>query len=160
MINYINFKKAFDSIHRESLWQIIRLYDAPPKYVNIFRSLYHNSTCRVKTNNGTTEDFDIVTGVRQGCILPSLLFTIVIDFVMKKSVTGANFGINWRGGRLADLDFADDLAPLSHSQPALQELTNTLHKVGLRISQDQGHDRWTRPTHSTTHSRSTRHRIS
>ena len=49
MINLIDFKKAFDSIHRESLWQIVQLYGVPRKYVNIFRALYHNSTCRVKT---------------------------------------------------------------------------------------------------------------
>lgn len=36
---------AFDIIHRESLWQIIQLYDVPPKYVNIFRALYCNSVC-------------------------------------------------------------------------------------------------------------------
>ncbi|KAM3602017.1 uncharacterized protein V6R79_022977 [Siganus canaliculatus] len=54
--------------------------------------LYHNSTCRVKTNNGTTDDFDIVTGVRQGCILSPLLFIIAIDFVMRKSITEANVG--------------------------------------------------------------------
>ncbi|XP_061879946.1 craniofacial development protein 2-like [Entelurus aequoreus] len=62
IINYIDFKKAFDSIHRESLWQILQLYGIPSKYVNIFRALYHNSTCRVKTTNRTTDDFDIVTG--------------------------------------------------------------------------------------------------
>ncbi|KAJ8397572.1 hypothetical protein AAFF_G00438480 [Aldrovandia affinis] len=64
IINYIDFKKAFDSVHRESLWQIVQLYGVPSKYVNIFRALYRNSTCRVRTSSGTTDDFDIVTSVR------------------------------------------------------------------------------------------------
>ncbi|CAJ1057678.1 hypothetical protein Bbelb_159660 [Xyrichtys novacula] len=140
-INYINFKKAFDSIHQESLWHTIQLYCIPPKYVKIIRALYHNSTCRVKTTNGKTNDFNIVTGVRQGCILSPLLFITVIDFVMRKTVIGANHSIKWGGGRLADLDFADDLALFSHTHVALKELTNNLHeqgaKVGLRISQEK-----------------------
>lgn len=50
---------------------------------------------RVKTVNGTTNDFDIVTGVRQGCILSPLFFSIVIDFVMRKTVTRANLDLKW-----------------------------------------------------------------
>ncbi|KAJ8417554.1 hypothetical protein AAFF_G00223970 [Aldrovandia affinis] len=91
IINYIDFKKAFDSVHRESLWQIVQLYSVPSKYVNIFKALYRNSTCRVRTSSGTTDDFDIVTGVRQGCILSPLLFLIVINFVMRKTLAGTNF---------------------------------------------------------------------
>jgi len=30
-INFIDFKKAFDSVHRESIWEILRLYGIPPQ---------------------------------------------------------------------------------------------------------------------------------
>jgi len=44
----------------------------------------------------------------------------------------------WDHRRLADLDFADDLALLDHTYRALQDMTNRLHglgkKVRLRIS--------------------------
>jgi len=36
--------------------------------------------------------FSILTGVRQGCILSPFLFLIVIDFVMRKTAEGLNFG--------------------------------------------------------------------
>lgn len=112
IIHYIDFKKAFDSIHQESLWHILQLYAIPSKYVNILRAQYHNSTCRVQTTDCTTDNFDIMTRVRQGCILSPVLFIILL---MRKSIVGANLGIKWGGGRLADLDFADDLALLSHT---------------------------------------------
>ena len=42
----------------------------------------------------------------------------------------------WGQKKLADLDFADDLALLCHTQQALQDMTDRLHlfgnKVGLR----------------------------
>ncbi|KAJ8386311.1 hypothetical protein AAFF_G00175070 [Aldrovandia affinis] len=161
IINYIDFKKAFDSVHRESLWQIVQLYGMPSKYMNIFRALYRNSTCQVRTSSGTTDDFDIVTGVRQGCILSPLLFLIVIDFVTRKTLAATNFGIKWGQDRLTNLDFADDLALISHTHYALQEMTSNFHehggKVGLRISHEKtnGHDHHhrARPTSPTTLSR-------
>ena len=30
VLNFIDFKKAFDSVHRESLWKILELYWIPP----------------------------------------------------------------------------------------------------------------------------------
>ena len=70
LINYIDFKKAFDSIHRESLWSIVRSYGVPEKYINIFKSLYRKSTCCVKTKNGNIIMFDILTRVRRGFFFP------------------------------------------------------------------------------------------
>lgn len=137
IINYIDFKKAFDSIHRESLWQIVQLYGVPPKDANSFRALYRNSTCHVRTRSGTTDVFDIVTEVRQGCIQSPVLFLIIIDFVMRKSLAGTNFGIKWTQGRMADLD----LALISHTHSAVQLMINNLHehgsKVGLRVSHER-----------------------
>ena len=109
-INYIDFKKAFDSIHGDSLWKILELYGIPFKYINIFKALYRDSSCCVRTREGNTEMFSILTGVRQGCILSPFLFLIVMDFVMRKTTEGHNFGTMWGQKKLSALDFADDLA--------------------------------------------------
>ena len=137
-LNFIDFKKAFDSIHRESLWAIARAYGIPPKYINIFKALYNNSRCCIKTQSGNTDFFCIITGVRQGCILSSLLFLLVVDFVLQQSMNETHFGIPWKDKNLTDLDFADDIAMISTSLQHLQEMTTKLQeaaaKVGLRIS--------------------------
>ena len=39
-VNFIDFEKAFDSIHRESLWCILRHYGIPCKIVTIIKMLY------------------------------------------------------------------------------------------------------------------------
>ena len=55
--------------------------------------------------------FLIKTGVRHGCILLTLLFLLVIDFLMSKSVDLVNNGIRWKKeSKLVDFDFADDIA--------------------------------------------------
>jgi len=73
-----------------------------------------------------------LTGVRQGCILSPFLFLIVIDFVMRKTTEVLNFGIEWEQKKLADLDFADDLALLCHTQQELQDMTNRLNVFGKK----------------------------
>uniref|UniRef100_A0A914X4B9 Reverse transcriptase domain-containing protein n=1 Tax=Plectus sambesii TaxID=2011161 RepID=A0A914X4B9_9BILA len=82
-INFIDFVKAFDSVHRESLWSILRVYGVPNKFVDLFRDLYQGSICCIRTNDGMTDFFSVKTGVRQGCILSPFLFLIALDFVMR-----------------------------------------------------------------------------
>ena len=40
----------------------------------------------------------------------------------EKTTEGHNFGIEWRQGKLADLDFADDLVLSCHTQGALKDM--------------------------------------
>ena len=96
----IDFKKAFDSVHRESIWEILKLYGILHKIINIFISLYTNSRCCIRTKDGYSDMFDIITGVRQGCILSPFLFLIVMDFIMRKSMSKPHYGISWSPGRL------------------------------------------------------------
>ena len=138
-INFIDFKKAFDSVHRDTLWHIVRIYGIPARYINIFKSLYQDSRCCVRTDDGTTDFFNINTGVRQGCVLSPFLFLIAIDFVMRKSMKEVGFGIVWNDQtRLIDLDFADDIALIAETNESLQNMTNKLEteagKIGLRIN--------------------------
>ncbi len=133
-INFIDFRKAFDSVHRESLWNILQLCGVPMKFIAVFQSLYNNSSCCVRTDTGHTDIF----GVRQGCILSSFLFMVALDFVMRKAMAMPNAGIDWDG---SDLDFADDIALLTENGYHLQEITSSLYKaaekVRLRISAER-----------------------
>jgi len=139
IINFIDFRKAFDSVHRPSLWKILTYYGIPERFINIFKALYDNSSCCVKTASGYTEFFEIVSGVRQGCILSLFLFIIVIDFVMRRTM---DHGIVWqKRNRLTDLDFADDIAIVAEEENVCQEMTAKFEEqsaqVGLNISREK-----------------------
>ena len=44
---FTDLEKAFDSVHRESLWRILRHYGIPSKIVNIIRMLYSDFKAKV-----------------------------------------------------------------------------------------------------------------
>ena len=139
-INFIGFKKAFDSVHRESLWKILRAYGIPHKVVTIIRTFYEHFECGAIVENTQTESFPVKSGVRQGCILSPILFLVVIDWVMRKTTSGRPRGIQWTlFSCWEDLDFADELAVISATHSHLQEKSNRLSnfakQTGLHINQ-------------------------
>ena len=55
------------------------------------------------------------TGVRQGCVVSSLLFIIAIDWVIKRTVQNYNTGIRWTLlSNLQPVVDIDDLATLAY----------------------------------------------
>ena len=45
--NFVDFKKAFDSIHRDSLWKILTHYGVPEKLVRMVKMLYADFSAQV-----------------------------------------------------------------------------------------------------------------
>ena len=83
--------------------------------------------------------FEVKTCVWQGCVMSSVLFNTAIDWVLRRTVEDQRRGIRWTPRfTLEDLDFADDLALLSHTWQHVQEKTERLsifsNQVGLTIS--------------------------
>ena len=133
-VNFIDYEKAFDSVDRQTLWRLLRHYGVPQKITNIIRNSYEGMTCRVVHGQQVTDAFQVKTGVRQGCLLSPLLFLLAIDWVMKTSTQQKRNGIQWTlWDQLDDLDFADDLALLSHTQQQMQEKTRTIADTSARI---------------------------
>ena len=127
-INFIDFKKAFDSVHRATLWKLLHLYGVPAKIFTLIEKFYDHFECIVILDNNTlSEWFQVKSGVRQGCILSPILFLVIIDWTMKTTTSDKPRGIPWNlFSHLEDLDFADDLAILSTNRSNLQEKTDRL----------------------------------
>ena len=137
-INFIDFEKAFDSISIDVLWRLLRHYGLPDKIVTIIRVLYEGFSAQVVHNGQKTQPLDMRTGVRQGCLLSPLLFLVTLDWVMRTTFDRKR-GIQWTfTTSLEDLDFADDLALLSHRIQDMRDKTRALEvqsaKVGLKIN--------------------------
>ena len=68
---FVDFTKAFDSIHRGKMGQILLAYGQPKKTVAARTILYRNTKVKVWSPDGDTEYFDIVAGILQEDTLAS-----------------------------------------------------------------------------------------
>ena len=138
-INFIDYEKAFDTEDRETMWKLRRHYGVPENIISLIRCTFQDTSCRIAHASQLSESFTVKTGVRQGCLLSPFLFLLVIDGIMKTTTTGRNNGIQWTLWiQLDDLDFADDLALLSHNHSQMQDKTTLLETTsagtGLKIN--------------------------
>ena len=77
-ILFVDFSKAFDSIHREKMEQILFAYGLPKETVAAIMMLYRNMKVKVHSLDGDTNYFEILMGVLQGDTLASYLFIICL----------------------------------------------------------------------------------
>ncbi|XP_061587446.1 tubulin alpha-1B chain-like [Cololabis saira] len=134
-----NYEKAFDSIDRTTLWNILAHYGIPSKIINMIKVFYTDFQAQVSHEGDLTEPFNMATGVWQGCLLSPLLFITALDWVLRETTKEGRLGIQWTlTTMLDDLDFADDLALLSHTISQMRQDTQRLEhssgQVGLVIN--------------------------
>ena len=70
---FVDFTKAFDTIHRGKLQEILLAYGIPTEIVLAIMMLYKNTTSMVRSPDGDTDFFQILAGVRQGDTLAPFL---------------------------------------------------------------------------------------
>ena len=81
---FVDYEKAFDSTHRDTLWKIMRCYGLPTKIVRMVQVIYTNCTCAVVDGDGRTDWFEVKTGVKQDCNMSGFLFLLVVDWVIRR----------------------------------------------------------------------------
>ena len=139
-ICFVDFQKAFDSVWRRGLWQVMRHLGYDRKIIRLLESMYRNtsSSVRVGTKGELTNWFETLVGVLQGCVLSPLLFNIMLEVVMALALDNKEIGATVSGFLCSNLRFADDIALLSEAADDLQSQITDLHRFssrfGLRIS--------------------------
>ena len=113
-------------------------YGIPSKLVRMVNVMYDDSQCAVIDGTGQTDWFDVKSGVKQGCNK----FLLVIDWIMRRTVTGASTGIRWKlWSKLDDLDFTDDIALTSSTKCQIQKkvknLSTNSKTTGLKINSEK-----------------------
>ena len=135
---YVDLRKAFDSVHRETLWDILRVRGIPARIIDLLTGLYSGTESAVKCGGGISNSFPVNSGVRQGCVLAPSLFNTCMDWVLGKVADQSHCGASVGNSKVTDLVFADDAVILAESLEVLVMALEVLHEeakpLGLEVS--------------------------
>ena len=73
---FIDSAKAFDFVDHNQLWKILKEMGIPDHLTCLLRNLYAGQEATIRTGHGTTDWFQIGTGLCQGSILSPCLFNL------------------------------------------------------------------------------------
>ena len=108
---FIDVKKAFDRVFRAGLW--VGDEGLNGKLWRVLVSIYKTVESSVKVNNELTDWFPVNTGVRQGCILSPIFYSLLMNGLIKE-INKLNTEITICKDRLlSTLLYTDDIELIS-----------------------------------------------
>ena len=74
---FIGLEKAYDSVDRTLLRQVLARFGVPPQMIEVIRHFHDGMRACVRNDDGRClEWFEVAQGLRQGCVLSPLLFNV------------------------------------------------------------------------------------
>ena len=139
-ILFVNFTKAFDSIHRGKMEQILLAYGLIKESVAAIMILCRNTKVKMCSSDGDTDYFDIVAGVLQGDTLAPYLLIICLDYVLRTSIDKIKengLELTKKRSRIYPAktitDYADDIAILANAPAQAETLLHYLEQASAGI---------------------------
>ena len=155
---FVDFSKAFDTVGRTGLWQLLRKYGCPEKFKTMIYTLHTGMMANVSVGGEVSESFSVTNGVKQGYVLAPTLFSIFLSAMLDEAFRDLGDGIYTQSRQSADifnvahfiaktkttrilmreLLFADDSALVAHSAEEMQKIVDAFSdaskKFGLKIN--------------------------
>nr|VZI44696.1 unnamed protein product [Spirometra erinaceieuropaei] len=90
---FVDLTKAFDTVNREGLWKIMQKFGCPERFTQMVRQLHDGMMARVTDNGAVSEAFAVTNGVKQGCVLAPILFSLMFSAVLMDAYRDERPGI-------------------------------------------------------------------
>ena len=133
---FVDFKKAFDTINRSMLWNVLRKAGVGGKMLNILQSMYKIVKSCVRCPESLTDFFDCPRGVRQGCVLSPTLFSFFINELALYVAKNGLYGVQLTPDiiQILIMLFAGDVILASYCVKGLQIQINLLKQYADNFS--------------------------
>jgi hypothetical protein len=155
---FVDLTKAFDTVSRAGLWQIMKKFGCPDHFTHMIRQFHEGMMAQVCDQNETSNQFHVSNGVKQGCVLAPTLFSLMFSAMLHDAFCVEKPGLDVRyrtdGGlfnlrrrksttkcqvsHVCDLLFADDCALNASNAADMQRSMDLFSKAcknfGLTIS--------------------------
>lgn len=137
---FVDFKKAYDSIHREFLINVLQEFEMPQKLINLIKMNIDYTDIKVKVGHSTSNAVQVTTGLRQGDALSLILFNINLENVIREK------GMNQEGVKIGEANIgllacADNIVLLAENKDQLKRQSKKLIEnakcIGLEINTEK-----------------------
>ena len=133
-VAFLDICEAFPTVPVELICVNLRKMGCQEKSTALIEALYANSECAYICGSIKTAYLPIRTGVRQGCPLSMLLFSIGINPLLMELSNELSFGYSLHQQKVAVLAYADDLALIAQTQNWLQHMIQCAEVFAERIN--------------------------
>ena len=141
-VTSIDFKKAYDSIDRFKMIEIMQEFKINPKIINLIANIYHNDKTALFLNSEEITQVDITTGIRQGCNLSGLLFVLVTYKIIEELKAGHS-GVRIGNINHTSLFYMDDALLFTKDEVKTHVIISRIEsisaKYGLKLNKNKCH---------------------
>eukprot|EP00955_Chlamydomonas_euryale_P020465 216911-Chlamydomonas_euryale.AAC.2 len=86
-IAFVDLTKAYDSINRETLREVRKLYGVHPHVITLLEDLHTGTEADARVDGEVGRSFTVKAGVRPGCVITPTLFNVFVNQNLQEALS-------------------------------------------------------------------------
>lgn len=121
-------QKAFDRVEHQFLWSTFECFGFSPGFISMVKTIYCDIESVLKVNGGLSSPFKVKRGIRQGCPMSGMLYSIAIEpllHMLRSNLRG--FSVPSCNKPFILSAYADDVITFVSCKDDIDMLTNVVN---------------------------------